>query len=137
MPEVKFSKLEMRQWFPPKLAKFVNLHSSPEYRHSMFGEQFAYGQREILLKFCGLDFSTQLLGNLQHGIFGNNQEIDFRTPRYTSGRKSSFWVYSKESEQLGQSLGYKKVTAIGAPWLYMRDSVAQNLPIVKEKKGFL
>ena len=134
MPEVKFSKLEMRQWFPTKLAKFVNLHGPTEYMESMFGEQFAYGQREILLRYCGLDFSTQLLGNIQHGVFGNNQEIDFRTPRYASGKKSSFWVYSKESEILGQSLGYKKITAIGAPWLYLRNSVDQNLTKVKENR---
>lgn len=137
MPEAKFSKLELFQWFPTKLAKFVNLHSSPEYMESMFGEQFAYGQREILLKYCGLDFSTQLLGNLQHGVFGNNQAIDFRTPRYSSGRKSAFWVYSKESEILGRSLGYDKVTAIGAPWLYLRDSVDENLERAFERKGIL
>ena len=137
MPEVKFSKFESLQLFPTKLSKFVNLHGSPSYFQNMFGEQFAYGQREILLKYCGLDFSTQLLGNLQHGILANNEAIDFRTPRYTRGRKSSFWVYSKETESLGKSLGFEKVVAIGAPWLYLRDSVNQNLSMARERKGIL
>jgi len=80
--EIRESKLEKLIKIPDKLAKIVSLHAaSGEYMQNMFGEQFAYGQREILLKYCGLDFSTQILGNLQHGIFGNQVPIDFRTPR--------------------------------------------------------
>jgi len=136
--EIRESKLEKLIKIPDKLAKIVSLHAaSGEYMQNMFGEQFAYGQREILLKYCGLDFSTQILGNLQHGIFGNQVPIDFRTPRYLNGRKSSFWVYSKETENLGRSLGYESVTAIGAPWFYLRDSTGLNKDYAQTRNGIL
>ena len=138
MPEIRESKFEKYIKFPDKLAKFVNLHATNgEYMQNMFSEQFAYGQREILLKYCGLDFSTQILGNLQHGVFGNKMPIDFRTPRYLNGKKSSFWVYSKETENLGRSLGFKNVTAIGAPWFYLRDSVGLNKDNTQTRDGIL
>jgi hypothetical protein len=53
--------------------------------------------------------------------------LDFRSPRYFGLRKSKFWVFSKKYEQLGRSLGNDNVHAIGAPWLYMRDAVLENL----------
>ena len=138
VPEIQESKFEKFIRFPDKLAKIVSLHAtSGEYMRNMFGEQFAYGQREILLKYCGLDFSTQILGNLQHGVFGNKIPIDFRTPRYLTGRKSSFWVYSKETENLGRSLGYENVIAIGAPWFYLRDSVCLNKDYTRTRDGIL
>jgi hypothetical protein len=136
--EIRESNIDKLIKFPDKIAKIVSLHaSSGEYMQNMFGEQFAYGQREILLKYCGLDFSTQILGNLQHGVFGNKMPIDFRTPRYLNGRKSSFWVYSKETENLGRSLGYENVTAIGAPWFYLRDSVSLDKDYVHARNGIL
>ena len=83
MPEINFSKLEQLLLFPDKITKIVSLHSkSGEYMRNMFSEQFGYGHREILLKYCGLDFSTQLLGNLQHGIALDHLFLNFRTPRY-------------------------------------------------------
>ena len=138
MPEIHKSLIEKYVKFPDKVVKFANLHnSSGNYMQNMFAEQFAYGQREILLKYCGLDFSTQLLGNLQHGVFGNNSPIYFRTPRYSMGRKSTFWVYSKETENLGRSLGYERVTAIGSPWFYLRDSVGDKDEPAEIRNGIL
>lgn len=142
MPEIKFSKIEQVVKFPNRFAKFVNLHSrSGDYMRDMFSEQFGYGHREILLKYCGLDFSTQLLGNLQHGIMLDHMWLDFSSPRYFGMRKSKFWVYSKKYEQLGRSLGNKHVIAIGAPWLYLRDSIekyVQSFKVDEDKpKGVL
>ncbi|MDO8646049.1 MAG: hypothetical protein Q7R42_05655 [Candidatus Planktophila sp.] len=138
MPEVKFSRIEQTLKIPDKVAKFVNLHtSSGDYMRNMFSEQFGYGHREILLKYCGLDFSTQLLGNLQHGVMLHHSYLDFRTPRYFGMRKSQFWVFSKEYEKLGRSLGNENVTAIGAPWLYLRDSVECEPQPVQKPEGIL
>lgn len=142
MPEVTFSKIEQAIRFPDQIVKLVNLHGrSGEYMRDMFSEQFGYGHREILLKYCGLDFSTQLLGNLQHGVMLDHMWLDFRSPRYSGLRKSKFWVFSKKYEQLGRSLGNKNVHAIGAPWLYMRDSTLDSLraeqSIETQPKSFL
>ena len=136
MPEINFSKLEQLLLFPDKITKIVSLHSkSGEYMRNMFSEQFGYGHREILLKYCGLDFSTQLLGNLQHGIALDHLFLNFRTPRYFGGRKSPFWVYSRKYAKLARSLGNENVTAIGAPWLYLRDSIQKEFkPDMKVEK---
>jgi hypothetical protein len=124
VPEIRFTKTEELLLLPNKLAKFVSLHSkSGEYMCNMFSEQFGYGHREILLKYCGLDFSTQLLGNLQHGVVLDHLNLNFKTPKYFGGRKSAFWVYSTKHEKLGRTMGNDNVTAIGAPWLYLRDSI--------------
>ena len=138
MPEIIFSRIEQTLKFPDKAAKFVNLHTrSGDYMRNMFSEQFGYGHREILLKYCGLDFSTQLLGNLQHGVMLDHLWLDFRTPRYFGMRKSPFWVFSKEYEKLGRSLGNRNVTAIGAPWLYLRDSVEKEPQVAQKPEGIL
>jgi len=138
MPEMRESKFEKFIKFPDKFTKFINLHSiTGDYVKNMYGEQFAYGQREIILKYCGLDFSTQILGNLQHGIFGNNIPIDFRTPKFSIGNKSFFWVYSIETEKLGKSLGFENVKAIGSPWFYLRDSAALNKELIQTRAGIL
>ena len=138
MPEIHIRALENRITIPNRISKLVNLHTSNgDYLRDMFGEQFSYGHREILLKHCGLDYSTQLIGNLQHGVFGPEDRIDFRTPRYLSGRRTHFWVYSKETETQGRSEGFKNVVAIGSPWLYLREAVARNEQALESTAGIL
>jgi hypothetical protein len=128
LPEIHFSGFEKKVTINDKVVKFAALHGkSGDYLRNMFGEQFAYGHREILLKYCGLDFSTQLLGNLQHGVHAHEQKIDFRSPRYSSGRKSLYWVFSKTVEELGRKSGHTNIRAIGAPWFYLRDSINLDL----------
>jgi hypothetical protein len=83
----------------------------------MYPEQFAYGHREILLDECGLDYSTQLIGNLQHGIELNS--FDFWSPRYLNWKNSKTYVFSKELENHSLKEGFRRVFAIGAPWLYL------------------
>jgi hypothetical protein len=85
----------------------------------MYPEQFAYGHREILLDECGLDYSTQLIGNLQHG-FWDIDNFDFRSPRYLYGRNTKTWVFSRDLEDKARRSGLKGVYAIGAPWLYLK-----------------
>ena len=138
MAEIHFSTLERRLKIPDKIAKLVNLHAnSGDYMKSMFREQFAYGHREILLKYVGLDFSTQLLGTLQHGVLGNTYVENFKSPRYLSGRKSVYWVYSKALEKIGRSQGNDNVIAIGAPWLYLRDSTKDRLAVNLSAESYL
>lgn len=138
MTEFKASKLENLIKVPQKIAKLVNLYAGDgDYSRRMFGEQFAYGHREILLKYCGLDFSTQIIGNLQHGVYGYKQKIDFRSPRFIGGKPSTFWVYSKMYEEIGKSLGHDNVTAIGAPWLYLRKSISEEMKSISTKNEIL
>ena len=138
MTDFKASKLENLIKVPQKIAKLVNLYAvDGDYSRRMCGEQFAYGHREILLKYCGLDFSTQIIGNLQHGVYGYKQKIDFRSPRFIGGKPSTFWVYSKMYEEIGKSLGHDNVTAIGAPWLYLRKSISEEMKSISTKNEIL
>ena len=86
----------------------------------VFRTQFAYGHREILLDFMGLDHSNLFLGVLQHGFAPTFEPWDAFTPR-TKGifQRSSLWVFSQERAQGLAKLGYRNVSAIGAPWLYL------------------
>ena len=47
----------------------------------MFKLQFAYGQREILTDYMGLDRSALLLGILQHGFSYEDEPWEAVTPR--------------------------------------------------------
>ncbi len=87
-----------------------------------FKVQFAYGQREILLDYMGLDRSTLLMGILQHGFSYQDDEADCITPRLKSFRRSPLWVYSEKRELSLKEKGFKNVKAIGAPWLYLPPS---------------
>lgn len=138
MPEIQIRAIEKLVTIPNKVSKFLSLHTSNgNYLREMFSEQFAYGHREILLKYCGLDYSTQLIGNLQHGVFNQEQKIDFRTPRYLSGRRTNYWVFSKQTEAQGKSKGYSNVTAIGSPWFYLREAVQRIEQTKQVAEGFL
>jgi hypothetical protein len=125
--ELKFPiSTKVSTLLPNKIVTALNVHSSNgEYSKNMFSEQFAYGHREILLKYCNLDYTAQIIGNVQHGVYYPDEKIDFRTPRFIGGRPSKFWVFSEETAIKSRALGYKHVQAIGAPWLYMKNALDQ------------
>jgi hypothetical protein len=85
----------------------------------MFKVQFAYGQREILTDYMGLDRSTLLLGILQHGFSCQDDPADAITPRLGNFKRSPLWVYSENRASALRIQGFKNVKAIGAPWLYL------------------
>ena len=85
----------------------------------MFKVQFAYGQREILTDYLGLDRSTLLLGILQHGISYKDYPEEAITPRLGNFKRSPLWVYSEYRARALRHQGFKNVKAIGAPWLYL------------------
>ena len=85
----------------------------------MFKLQFAYGQREILTDYMGLDRSTLLLGILQHGFSYKDDPSDAVTPRLENFRRSPLWVYSGSRASSLRNQGFGNVEAIGAPWLYL------------------
>ena len=90
----------------------------------MFKVQFAYGQREILTDYMGLDRSTLLLGILQHGFSYQDDPSDAITPRLGNFKRSPLWVYSENRASALRQQGFKNVTAIGAPWLYLPPAVS-------------
>lgn len=87
--------------------------------------QFAYGQREILLDFVGLERSNILIGILQHGVRQMEITPDYSTyghskaPRIHYFGRSHIWVYSEGTKDYLKGCGIKKVEAIGAPWNYL------------------
>jgi hypothetical protein len=85
----------------------------------MFKVQFAYGQREILTDYMGLDRTTLLLGILQHGFSYQDDPADAITPRLGNFERSPLWVYSETRASALRHLGFKNVNAVGAPWLYL------------------
>ena len=133
MPQLRQSWAErLFQLVPNNVLNGLNVHSaSGEYAKHMYSEQFAYGDREIILKYSGLPYSTQLIGNLQHGTFLPDEPIDFGVPRFQWGRPAKFWVYSREVESQARSLGLTHVHAIGAPWLYLQKATS-SMPVLRE-----
>ena len=87
-----------------------------------FSTQFAYGHREILLNYAGLDHSTIFTGILQHGMTQDLEISSAITPRLLNGRRSPFWVFNINDERRFRENGYKNVKAIGAPWIYLESS---------------
>ena len=85
----------------------------------IFKLQFAYGQREILTDYMGLDRSTLLLGILQHGFSYNDESAEAITPRLGNFKRSPLWVYSENRASALRHQGFKNVNAVGAPWLYL------------------
>ena len=125
MPEIssKSPLIRFGNFVPGGLSNLIAKHShGVGSSDRMFAEQFNYGHREIMLQYMGLDFSHQLIGNLQHGSFPPGYEVDFRTPRYLWGRKSKHWVFSKYLESNASLKGFRNVIAIGAPWIYIPKS---------------
>ncbi len=84
-----------------------------------FKVQFAYGQREILVNYAGLDKSALLMGVIQHGISYIDDSAEAITPRLKNFKRSPLWVYSEKREKSLSIRGHKNVKAIGAPWLYL------------------
>jgi hypothetical protein len=97
----------------------------------MFKVQFAYGQREILTDYMGLDRSTLLLGILQHGFSYQDDPSDAITPRLGNFKRSPLWVYSENRASALRQQGFKNVKAIGAPWLYLPP--APSFPDTRKK----
>ena len=85
----------------------------------MFKVQFAYGQREILTDYMGLDRTALLLGILQHGFSYKDDPSDAITPRLGNFKRSPLWVYSENRASSLRQQGFKNVKAVGAPWLYL------------------
>ena len=100
----------------------------------LYSENFAYGHQEILLKYMGLDLSTQILGIIEHGASRPNFLEDVRSPRYKWGKKTKFWAWSKETENLALTNGYKNVKAIGSPWLYLKKSTKIDDEVSRTEK---
>jgi hypothetical protein len=113
---------------PEKLNKFsmrlVNLIAlilkEEKFLQTRFVENFVYGHQEILLEYCGLELSTQIIGVIQHGAKLPITAENIQTPKYISGYRTKYWAWSKTTEELAKSKGLKHVKAIGAPWLYLR-----------------
>lgn len=117
------------------LADQVNLHSSnPHYSKMLYAENFAYGHQEILLKYMGLDFSTQIVGIIEHGASRPDYLEDVRSPRFLWGQKTNFWAWSTQTEQLAHKSGFRNVKAIGAPWLYLRKSLGFTAPPLPQRQ---
>ena len=124
---------------PDKLSNAIRLHtkSGIEAKHRYY-ENFVYGHREILLKYMGLDYSTQILGVIEHGMPEPFKYNDYRSPRYIAGRKTNFWAWSKDTEDFAKANGVNNVKAIGAPWLYLKKSLTDlNLNSGGEFRKFL
>ena len=87
--------------------------------------QFAYGHREILLDYMGVNRSNILLGILQHGVSqeGLTPDTEFTrmnlAPRQGIFGRAPQWVYSGITRNHLLANGVKNVEAIGAPWNYL------------------
>ena len=112
----------------------LSLSVTPKWlRHiDKFSIQFAYGQREILLDYAGINRLNILTGILQHGVSqtGLTAEWPFtqinRAPRLNLFHRAPVWVYSENTKRHLKSNGIRNVEAIGAPWIYLPHSELAN-----------
>ncbi len=110
----------------------INLHASnQDFSMNRFSENFAYGHQEILLKYIGQNFSSQIVGVIQHGASRPNFLEDVRSPRFAWAKKTTYWAWSKDTEELAFRQGFKNVRAIGAPWLYLKMRALESLELGK------
>jgi hypothetical protein len=125
MAELVFpSSVKHPQIIPQRLLNLLALYSKDDnFLKTRYSENFAYGHQEILLKYCGLELSTQIIGVLQHGAARPDFLEDVLSPRYVGGYKTKYWAWSKATQELAQSQGHNHVIPIGAPWLYLRKAI--------------
>lgn len=115
---------------PAKLLNLLRMYSTDgNFLKSRYSENFAYGHQEILLKYCGLGLSTQIIGVLQHGVARPDFLQDVVTPRYLGGYRTKYWAWSKATQEIAQIQGYDHVVPIGAPWLYLRKALESKNPV--------
>ena len=106
-----------------------------------FSIQFAYGQREILLDYAGIDRSNILVGILQHGVSqgGLTSDSPFtennRAPRLNLLQRAPIWVFSENTKRHLKLNGIKNVEAIGAPWIYLpHNEVANDIALSRSNQ---
>lgn len=107
----------------------VSLSREESYLLDTCGMQFCYGQREILLKIMDERFSKMFPVVLQHGVYAQNSQIERGvawTPRRTFLSRFRFVCFSEFDERAIRSQGLKDVVPIGAPWLYLNNSVHES-----------
>ena len=100
----------------------INLAFTPKsvVEIEKYSAQFAYGHREILLRYMGLPTTTLLQGVLQHGVSTEPDLLrNSAMPRLGLRRRAPFWVYSKTGEKYLHSHGINNAYAIGSPWAYL------------------
>lgn len=125
MSELKESRLLSRnsQFLPSKIGNIALLHSKgSSHDRELFADNFFYGHREILLQHANIDWSSQIIGTLQHGVF-NEPDMQCTSPRFLWGRKTKFWCFSKLESDRCKARGFAEVSAIGSPWLYLREHI--------------
>lgn len=123
----------------------LTYRSRPLAQLEKFSIQFAYGHREILLDYMGLERSNIFVGIIQHGVSqeGLTPEFPFtsdnRTPRQGLLGRSPLWVYSEKTKAHLKKNGVKNVEAIGAPWNYIshKDLKHEVGEMVKGKDRYL
>jgi hypothetical protein len=118
----------------------LTYRSRPLAQLEKFSIQFAYGHREILLDYMGLERTNIFVGIIQHGVSqeGLTPEFPFtsdnRTPRVGLMGRSPLWVYSDKTKVHLKKNGIKNVEAIGAPWNYIsHEDLRQD--VVEAVKG--
>ena len=77
-------------------------------------ENEIYGNRRIFCEYAGVDSNSLIFGRIQHGWVSSNIQ---RT--LIKNDLVETFVWSQESRNHCATLGLKRVTPIGSPWLYM------------------
>jgi hypothetical protein len=87
-----------------------------------FSEQFLYGHREILVDFAGLDAKSMIKGSIEHGW-----ALDAgRGIRKLTGGRYLYLSWSK-ARVARSDVNDATTVAIGAPFIYAHQKVAQQL----------
>lgn len=84
----------------------------------LYGEQFAYGHREILLKYCGISENYMFKAHIPHGGVSPASIDPINRIDDDNGNPILQLRWRHDSDVEAEEANIKNVTPIGAPFLY-------------------
>ena len=85
----------------------------------VLGEQFNFGNREILVAANNLAADTFFMGLLQHGWYSSQALRPVPTVRKKDFSIYPIFTWSERQRNLLLELGYPRVHTIGSPWVHL------------------
>lgn len=104
----------------------------------LYGDQFNFGNREILIASNNLDKQTVFLGVIQHGWIPRWDEKS-RNPQLRTRffGKAPMFVWSLAQKKYLEKNGYKSVYAIGSPWVHLLKAIKYDPRRIQESTSNL
>lgn len=98
----------------------------------LYGEQFAYGHREVLLEYCNLPRSLIFKAHIPHGKISPNFLDPIQRILYPDGKPVLQLLWREDSESEAAALEILNVRSVGATFLYALANEGYSLNEIRE-----